>query len=286
MADDLYEEPLTHYYADGTTWGNVLDGTKSKKWSSPSGAKAGPNGEPPADAQFVEQDWTGKEEGGFLDKLFPMVVMAAIGGGVAGYGAALDSALGASGMGALEAGAAGAAGAGAATTAGEAALADGALSGSSAIAGDAVAAPAVEAAGATEGLVGSQIAQNAAPLVTDELAFTGPAAEAAGGALHAASASAPSLYGDLLKWAQKNQVLASSLTQAGVGLLKGIGDRGTALEIADKKGRQAADLRAQDAALKQANGWTGTLPIKPSGAMLRRSDGTPVYQNGLIARRQ
>lgn len=83
--------------------------------------------------------------------------------------------------------------------------------------------------------------------------------------------------------------------QVGGGILKGIGDRSTALEIADKKAQTDKELleqkRIQDekaaedkrARVQSGSYFDANIPIKAKkGAVLRRPDGTPVYSGPLL----
>lgn len=103
------------------------------------------------------------------------------------------------------------------------------------------------------------------------------------------------LINSVLDWGKANPQLASGVLQAGGGLLKGIGDRSTAMEITNK--RIAADQALQDSRVQNAidlenakraiiqgsSMFDSTLALKPGNTPLKRPDGTPVYgPNGLI----
>ena len=105
------------------------------------------------------------------------------------------------------------------------------------------------------------------------------------------------LIDSVIQWGKENQGLASGLLQAGGGLLKGIGDRSTALEIADKKAASDSALLSQKTQeqinlenakrglIQSGSYFDAKLPVKPGANVLRRPDGSLVYTpgTGLIA---
>jgi hypothetical protein len=91
----------------------------------------------------------------------------------------------------------------------------------------------------------------------------------------------------ILKTVKDNPQVAAAAVQAGgqtlAGAFKGDADK----ELLDAKKQAEIDLAQAKRALVQGGSYfNANLPYKPSGAALRRPDGTPVYNsNGIIGRR-
>lgn len=181
----------------------------------------------------------------------------------------------------------------------ESAAAEGMAASSAAAVGDTATASLASGAGATaEGLLGSQAAGPALDTATEEAiasGYEGGLAQGAPGAPAVQAASAPESSGLLNsanQWAQKNPLLAATGVTVAGGALKGIGDRNTALEVADKKAtseralldkRLQNDMEFRDWMMKHGISHAA-LPVSPSAnKVVQRPSGSPVYQqNGLL----
>jgi hypothetical protein len=104
--------------------------------------------------------------------------------------------------------------------------------------------------------------------------------------------------GDLAKgagdWAKANPTITAAGMITGGSMLKGVGDRAGALELADKKAandralldqrtKQSMDVEEWRRRFSQGGMMSTPLPFAPSGRPLQRPDGTPVYgSSGLL----